>query len=821
MNQKNFTNWYYRLGLQQMIAIGKRISIFIPRFFAFTLLTQTLFSPWHRDVSLKNWRGFNPLRSFERISWNIFSRIIGACVRSCVLITGVILWVVLFFGSIIGIVVYVFAPVILLVLPFLFMSSFMVYVIGFFVVTLGIVALAYHTYRVGGHLSYKLMDMHTLHQQAWFYRVYERIGVAQSDIPYDILGDFHAFEQYLVKHDVTVKEFESIIAWEIEKQKEREEAQLFFSEIKMRNIRPFGLNWHFGYTVHLDRYVEDLVVYDRSEYANSPFSGYEQEMKMLEIVLSRPQENNVIITGQAGIGRHMIVHELARRIRTGYYDGTFMQHMRILQCDFTSVIAQAKSIGDDPEFVIHNLFHEAAYAGNVIFVIDNFDQYMHTDTNRGFSFITIIDEYASLPSFCMIGITTEDAFHETVDAHHVTMRHFDIIPIHEMDEECAMKILFAKFYGKEHTPFTYQALRQVIADAERYVNTAPLPMRAISLATEVLLYWQNHSSGFITAQTVDAFINEKTGIPVGNIDTEEQEKLLSLEDLFHQRIVGQDGAVQAVASSVRRMRSGMVRPNKPAGSFLFLGPTGVGKTEMAKTVSQQYFGSSEKVVRIDMSEYQGVNAVDRLIGSKELNQQGAFVSAVREHPYAVLLLDEIEKANPLVLDLFLQVLDEGFLHDAFGRKVSFTSMIIIATSNAGSLIIKKMIEMGINPKDAEKKVIDAVIEGGFFRAEFINRFDDVVIFEPLRGEMVQSVAVMLLEQFAHRVGEEQHITLAFDPEVANHIIEKGYNPIFGARSLAHFIDDAISDALAKKLIMGNIHRGETVRFGIADMDSVQ
>ena len=397
MHQKNFTNWYYRIGLHEMIAMGKRISAFIPRFFAFSLMIQTFFSPWHRDVSLKSWRGFNPLRSIERISWNIFSRIVGACVRLCVLIAGCVLWISLFTGSVIGIILYIFAPVSIFVVPFLFITPIKIYAIGIFVITLGIVALAHQVYRISGHLSYNLMDMHTLHQQPWFYRVYERIGVAQSEIPYDILGDFHAFEEYLVTQDVSVKEFESIIAWEIEKQKDREEERIFFSEKKMHQVRPFGLNWHFGYTIHLDRYAEDLTTYDNSEYAHNTFGGFVQEMKMLEIVLSNPQENNVIITGQAGIGRHMIVHELARRIRTGYYDGTFMQHMRIMQCDFTSVMAQAKSIGDDPEFVIHSLFHETAYAGNVILVVDNFEQYMHTDSNRGFSFVTIIDEYASLP----------------------------------------------------------------------------------------------------------------------------------------------------------------------------------------------------------------------------------------------------------------------------------------------------------------------------------------------------------------------------------------------------------------------------------------
>ncbi len=820
MFKGGFVRWYIGSGLREMLSIWRRCVVFVPRFFSFALLVRTLFAPWHRDVSLKNWRGFNPLKSAEKILWSTFSRVIGAIARVSVIVCGLCVWIVLLSGGAVVIVLYVIAPLSLIVS---FVLLFTPYVIGAFVVcalTVCIVLFAYRVYRISGHTPYKQMDIIELSQQKWFYRVYERIGIAKEHVPAEVFESIAAFTEFLTQHNVTNEEFDMIVAWETEKQIEREERARFFSPRKFLQKRPIGLGWHFGYTVHLDQFAEDLTRYDRSQYTQFSFSGFDSEMDLIDIVLSRPSENSVLITGPAGTGRHMIVHELARRIRTGYYDGTFMQYMRVLQCDFTSVMAQAKSMGQDPENVVHNLFHEAAYAGNVIFVVDNFERYMGTVDNRGFSFAAIIDEYASLASFRMIGIATDENFHESIEQNRVLMRHFDVVPVQEMSDNDAMRVLFMHFYGASHTPFTFQALRQVIVDAERYMNTAPLPTRAIDVATEVHLAWQGSGEQFITDRTVDNFIREKTGVPVGDMQSDESDKLLSLEASFHERIVGQEYAVRTVAAALRRMRSGMSQPHKPAGSFLFLGPTGVGKTEMAKTVAEQYFGASDKVIRLDMSEFQGDNALDRLIGSKELGQHGVLTTAAREHPYALLLLDEIEKANPRVLDVFLQVLDEGFLHDAFGRKVSFTTMIIIATSNAAAVVIKKMIENGVQDDAMKKKVVDTIIANGTFRPEMLNRFGDVVIFHPLGPDHIVDVTRMLLAQFSARMDRDQYITVVFDEDVAEQVVAQGFDPVFGARSLIRYIDETIADALAKKLITGNVHRGETIHFNVSDMSDM-
>jgi ATP-dependent Clp protease ATP-binding subunit ClpC len=818
MKKQNFLRWYYSTGLREWFIIWRRFVRFIPKYFSMALLFKTLFSPWHRDISPKTWRGFDPIKSTEKIFGNVFSRIMGAIVRFSVIIFTLGVWLFAIVGGAFIIAIYIFAPIFFISAFIILFTNQWLVGLSLIVVILVIIFNTFVIYKVSAHKSYNQMDIMELNQQNWFYRVYERIGVTKENIPEDVLHDFEVFKQFLRKKDITIEEFEKIIAWEIEKQQEREINAQPFALKKFLQKRPVGLNWHFGYTTELDKYVQDLTRLDTSREIYAQFYGFAQEMKLVDVVLARSGENSVILTGEAGIGKHMIVQELARRIRSGYFGDDFMRHMRVLQCDFTSVIAEARNQGQDPESLIHHLFFEAAYAGNVILVVDELEKYMNTQDQYGFSFIKIINQYADLTTFRMIGITTEDGFHEYINDKQVFLRNFDVVPIHEMSEDETMHILFTRFYGKDHTPFTYQALRQIIIDSTKYANTSPLPARAIDLAMSIFVSWQKSGSGFIDEQTVDGYIREKTGVPVGKMRAGESEKLLSLEDAFHERIVGQDAAVKSVASAVRKMRSGMTQANKPAGSFLFLGPTGVGKTEMAKVLANQYYGSRDKVIRLDMSEFQGENALDRLIGSKELKQQGILTTAAREHPYALLLLDEIEKANPRVLDLFLQILDEGFLHDAFGRKVNFTTMIIIATSNAAALTVKKMVEAKKDEDVMKKQVINTIIDSGIFRPEFINRFGNVVIFQPLAENEVEFVVEILLKEFEAKMEKEYNIDIVFDEGVTQKIIKEGFDPVFGARSLIHYIDSTVTDALAKKLITGDVQRGDSVHFGVADME---
>ena len=258
---------------------------------------------------------------------------------------------------------------------------------------------------------------------------------------------------------------------------------------------------------------------------------------------------------------------------------------------------------------------------------------------------------------------------------------------------------------------------------------------------------------------------------------------------------------------MRKARTGFGDDKRPLGSFIFFGPSGVGKTETAKAFAESYFGSEDNMIRLDMSEFQTPESIDRLIGSRALGIPGQLIEAVREKPFSILLLDEIEKAYPRALDLFLQILDEGYVTDGYGEKVSFRNTIIIATSNAGAALIRSLVREKAPLAAIRKQVLDHIVENNLFRLEFVSRFDDIIFFEPLNQEELEAVTELKLKKFADRLKKEKNIVIAFAPDVVSRIIEKGFEPEFGARSLNRFIENAIEDVVVKKIIAGEVAEG--------------
>lgn len=818
MNNKKhgFIVWYFSKGFNVLIKGLWELIKYVPYYFSIVLLIRTIFSPWHRDVSMKKWRGFDFSKSFERFVWNVISRVVGAIVRSIFILIGLFLsFLILIVGVLISIVYFILPGALIIGIVLLF-TKYAIFSIIIFFISFLVVILAIKSYSHQYHKPYKEMSIIELTHEKWFYKVWDLLNIDPNDITDNVINNFDEFKKILRKADVTVEECENIISWEIDKRKEKENKEVFLSREHLRTFQPLGRRWHYGFTVNLDRFANDLTRFDNSEFSHRPFFGHKEEMSMLELVMTRPNENNAIILGEPGVGRRMIVHELARRIRTMKYSNPSLEHARVLQVDLGGAIASVQQGGADPEYELNNLFHEAAYAGNVIIVVENFEKYM--ENIRGFSFTSMLSRYAPMPTFRMIAITTENEFHNTVEQKQGLLMHFDIIHMKEMNNKEAMKTLFMQFYAGDKTLFTYQALKEVISASYKYTNTSPLPERAINLANGTLLHWQkNGTNSSILKEDVLKFISVKTGIPVGKITEEEKQKLITLEEHFHDNLIGQDEAVRAVANAVRRMRSGMARPNRPAGSFLFLGPTGVGKTEMTKTIAQQYFGSKDKMIRLDMSEFNTTRALERLIGSRESGKKGRLTSLAQEHPYGILLLDELEKANPDVLDIFLQVLDEGMVHDAFGKKINFTTMIIVATSNAGAVKIQEHIKNKTPYEDMKEDILNIITTSGRFRPEFVNRFDDVVVFRPISSDEAVLITNLLLKKFSKRTEQEQNIKVVFEEDVAQEVVKRGYNELFGARSLHRYIDNSIADALAMKLITGDVYRGEDIGFGIEDL----
>jgi len=329
----------------------------------------------------------------------------------------------------------------------------------------------------------------------------------------------------------------------------------------------------------------------------------------------------------------------------------------------------------------------------------------------------------------------------------------------------------------------------------------------MNLLEETMVYLAQTRDKILLPKHVAKIVSEKTQIPVGEIEEKEREILLNLENLIHQRIIDQEEAVKEISTALRRARAGITTGKRPMGSFLFLGPTGVGKTETSKALAEIYFGSEERMIRLDMSEFQTIGDIPRLIGSP--GEKGLLTTQVRENPFSLILLDEIEKAHPNILNLFLQVLDEGHLTDGWGRKVDFKNTIIIATSNAGYQIILEAIKEGVEWSKVKEKLFDYLFEKAIFRPEFVNRFDAVVAFKPLTKEDLLEIAGLMLQKIKKSLAQKD-IDFVITPGLKEKIVELGYDPIFGARQMRRVIQDKVENALAQALLSGQLKKGNRV-----------
>jgi len=340
--------------------------------------------------------------------------------------------------------------------------------------------------------------------------------------------------------------------------------------------------------------------------------------------------------------------------------------------------------------------------------------------------------------------------------------------------------------------------------------------RIESLLEELSAKARNSGNNLIKREDVEEILHIKTGIPGSSVSDKEKATLLELENLLHRRVIGQDEAVKAISDSMRRSRSGITNPNRPIGSFLFLGPTGVGKTETAKSLADVFFGGDTEMIRLDMSEFSASDALNRLIGDFVTHKPGVLVSRLREKPYGLLLLDEFEKANSEVHDLFLQILDEGVFSDMRGEEVNALHTIIIATSNAGSDLIWNLMSENKNLSNVREQIIDHIIDTGIFRPELINRFDSSIIFRPLNSFELTKIAEKILERLNKRLSGQGY-EISFTPDLIARLVKIGGDPKFGARPIERAVKERIEGAIAKKILEGTLKMGEKLALNASDL----
>ena len=571
-----------------------------------------------------------------------------------------------------------------------------------------------------------------------------------------------------------------------------------------------GREWAAGYTVVLDNYSVDWT--KKIKAAGFPKTiGHEKELTSLERVLSRLEVNSAVLVGEPGTGRRSMVRELARRSFLGETLPE-ISYMRVVQLDVASVLARAEG-EEETELLLDNIFKEVASAGNVILVIDDIHNFVGGEKRPGVINISgVLEPYLHIPTFRLLGITSFVGFRRQIEENASVLSLMEKVEVQDVSEEETLLLLERMIPSLEreyHKFISYTSVKKVIEFCKRYMPNDPFPEKAMNLLEEAVVHIDQKREYVLLPKHIAEVTSEKAEVPVGDIGRKEKQMLLNLEDLMHERIVNQETAVKEVSSALRRSRAGVSTRKGLMGSFLFLGPTGVGKTETAKAIANIYFKSERRLIRIDMSEFQSITDISRLIGSS--TEEGILTHRMREDPFSLVLLDELEKAHPDVLNIFLQILDEGHVTDGVGRKVDFKNSMVIATSNAGYQVIIDSLEKNEEWGGIKKKILDRLFREAVFRPEFVNRFDAVVIFEPLSKENLVAISGMQLEKIAKEL-KEKEMEFIVTEDLKRAIVEMSYDPLFGAREMQRIIQDKIGNLLSSAILKEEVDKGD--RFSI-------
>ena len=637
----------------------------------------------------------------------------------------------------------------------------------------------------------------------------------------------------------------------------------------------------------LEQYSRDLTEAAREERLD-PVVGRNAEVERVMQILCRRMKNNPCLVGEPGVGKTAVVEGLAQMIASGTVP-EILADKRILSLDLSGMVAGSKYRGEFEER-IKRVIAEVRAAGNVILFVDELHTLIGAGGAEGaMDASNILKPALSRGEVQMIGATTRTEYRKYIEKDAALERRFQPVYVEEPTREETIAILqgLRSKYEEHHgVAISDDALEAATDYAIRYINDRFLPDKAIDLIDEAAsrkklgifagnktakkaeetrhnleealetalaegdieaaqalkkdldktdkkiektkhnMREKEQEQMLVTEDDVADVVSVWTKIPVSKITQTESQRLLKLEEILHKRVVGQNEAVETVAKAIRRGRVGLKDPKRPIGSFLFLGPTGVGKTELSKALAEAMFGNENAIIRVDMSEYMEKHSVSKMIGSPPgyvgFEEGGQLSEQVRKNPYSVILFDEIEKAHPDVFNVLLQVLDDGRITDSQGRTVDFKNTIIIMTSNAGAQRIVDPKKLGFSNvenaesehKDMKNNVMEEVKR--LFKPEFLNRIDDIIVFRALSKEDVKGIAALMLKELKNRLAKQMDITLTYGDTVKNFIFEKGYDKKYGARPLKRAIQNYIEDSLAEEILSGKIQASDKVSMTVVD-----
>jgi len=778
---RNFLFWHYVLANKFILRLIVNFIGFAFHLFSVRFLIKSLFAPWRRIEMVNKAPGFSLVEWWHRFSFNLISRIIGFFVRSLLVFLGLVL--ALFF-LLLGLLV-------LLAWQFLPLFSW-----------------AFFYLQQTSAVSLKKQK-----KQKEF--VYQRLAVAN--------------DQELEK--LPPEDVKLVLAWWEKIEAKKKQKKQFWRPENLYKAPSLGNSLAFGFTLNLDKYCLDLSL-------PQPFShqlvGRKKEVDQIQTVLIRKGQRGVILVGSAGVGKQTIILGLAKAIKEKQVYPSLFYH-RILGLNMGALLG-ASPVLEEVKAKFSRLLKEAAKAGNVILVINQMEKYF--SNFQGIDLTSVLTHFLQSNQLLMIGTTTPSSYEKFIFSNAPLMKYFEKVEVSPPSAKEALNILMQilpDFEKDAGVIVTFPALKEIILLADKLVTNIPFPEKAIDFLDQIIVQAKRKRQKVINKTDVDQLFSAKTKVPLGSLSQEEKTRLKNFAFVLHQRVVDQNQAIEAITKAVQRARLGIKEGGRPIGSFLFLGPTGVGKTETAKAVAQAFFGSSKKIMRLDMSQFQNDLAVADLIGSSFAVNPGQLVKMARENPYGVLLLDEFEKANPRILNLFLPVLDEGYLKDNQGRIVSFKNMIIICTSNAAAEFVREKIktirlldrsarqtnsgglkkgnQAGLNQpafNQLTKEVIEYVLQKRIFSPELINRFDQVIVFEPLKPEDIKKISAMMLEKLKQRLAKKG-IFLELSSEAVDLAAKLGYSLEFGARPMKRLIADKVESLIAKGILNNEIKTQDRIK----------
>lgn len=565
-------------------------------------------------------------------------------------------------------------------------------------------------------------------------------------------------------------------------------------------------------TPYLDQFSRDLTLMAKYAYL-APCIDREKETEEIMRIIEGGHQS-VILVGNPGVGKNTIIEGIAEKMLEEDVP-KILQDKRLINLNVGQLVAGASPAEAQERLLI--ICNEIARAGNIVLFIPDIEGLIGitAGAEESVDLSRVLADELSKGYFFAIATATSANWSrhiETSSLGNVLQK----VEVREPEVNEAIQILEAKVGGVEYQNkviFSYDALEKAVTLSDRYLHEKFLPEKAIEILRESAHYTHSKKGegATVIGEDVAEVVAQKTKIPVTAVTEAESEKLLRLEEVMHQRVIGQDEAVKMVAAALRRARAELREGKRPIANFLFLGPTGVGKTETAKTVAEVYFGSEENMIRLDMSEYQDQASIYKLIGAPAGQSAGFLTEAVRKNPFSLLLLDEIEKAHPDILNVFLQVMDDGRLTDNQGRTIDFTNVILIATSNAGSPAIQEGIRGGLSIEAIKDRLINVELKP-HFRPEFLNRFDGVIVYKPLAENEIEAIARLMLDKIAKQLENKHGITFEATPEGVAMLAKAGFDPVFGARPLRRVIQEKVEDGLANLLLTKQVARRDKITF---------